>query len=126
MSPKICVIQFNVSDMDEAMDFYGNTLGFGIKSKEHYPDLVVLDHEGIYTLLCKVDKPTKIDYPNESQTLINIQVGDLRKVMAELREKGVEFIHDKPQPCPAGIYAAIRDPFGNVMELLQFGGTVEE
>jgi len=124
--PNICVIQFNVTDMDAAMDFYGNTLGFGIKSKEHYPDLVVLDHQGTYALLCKVDKPAKIDYPNETQTLINIQVDDLRSTMTDLKSKGVEFIHSEPQQCPAGIYAAVRDPFGNVMELLQFGGTVEK
>jgi lactoylglutathione lyase len=124
--PRICVIQFNVSDMDEAIDFYGSKLGFGIKSKEHYPDLVQLEHEGTYTLLCKVDRPAQIDYPNVAQTLVNIQVPDLKKTMADLAAKGVEFIHAEPQTCPAGIYAAIRDPFGNVMELLEFGGSVEE
>jgi len=36
--------------------------------------------------------------------------------MAGLKAKGVEFVHEEPQPCPAGIYAAFRDPFGNVME----------
>ena len=72
--PNICVIQFNVSDMDTAIDFYSNKLGFGIKSKEHYPDLVQLEHEGTYTLLCKVDRAAQIDYPNVAQTLVNIQV----------------------------------------------------
>ena len=123
--PNICVIQFNVSDMDEAIRFYGSKLGFGIKSKEHYPDLVQLEHEGTYALLCKVDRPAQIDYPNVAQTLVNIQVPDLKKTMAELKAKGVEFIHSEPQTCPAGIYAAIRDPFGNVIELLEFGGTVD-
>jgi len=124
--PKICVIQFNVSDMDAAIDFYCSKLGFSIKGKEYYPDIVLLDHEGPSVLLYKVDKPFKIDYPNVAQTLVNIQVDDLRKVMADLKAKGVEFIHDKPQPCSAGIYAAIRDPSGNVHELLEFGGSVDD
>ena len=124
--PSICVIQFNVSDMDQAIDFYCSKLGFGIKSKEHYPDLVQLEHEGTYTLLCKVDRAAQIDYPNVAQTLVNIQTDDLRKAMADLAAKGVEFIHDQPQTCPAGIYAAIRDPFGNVIELLEFGGSVDK
>jgi lactoylglutathione lyase len=123
--PRICVIQFNVSDMDKAIDFYCNTLGFEVKTREYYPELVLLDHEGPSVLLCQVDRPTDIDYPNEAQTLINIQVEDLRKTMSELKSKGIEFIHSEPQTCPAGIYAAIRDPFGNVMELLEFGGTVD-
>ncbi|MEA3311426.1 MAG: VOC family protein, partial [candidate division WOR-3 bacterium] len=83
---------------------------------------VLLDHDGPSVLLYKVDKPFKIDYPNAAQTLVNIQVPDLRKVMADLKAKGVEFIHSEPQPCQAGIYAALRDPAGNVMELLEFGG----
>lgn len=126
MAPKICVIQFNVHDMDRAIDFYCNKLGFELKSKEHYPCIVLLGHDGPAVLLYKVDRPANIDYPNEAQTLINIQVDDLRKSMAELKSRGVEFIHAEPQTCPAGIYAAIRDPAGNVMELLEFGGTVRD
>jgi len=124
--PKICVIQFNVSDMDAAIDFYCSKLGFSIKGKEYYPDIVLLDHEGPSVLLYKVDKPFKIDYPNVAQTLVNIQVDDLKKTMADLKAKGVEFIHSEPQTCPAGIYAAIRDPSGNVHELLEFGGSVDD
>jgi lactoylglutathione lyase len=124
--PNICVIQFNVSDMDEAIRFYSSKLGFGIKSKEHYPDLVQLEHEGTYALLCKVNRPAQIDYPNEAQTLVNIQTDDLRKAMVELKEKGVEFIHAEPQTCPAGIYAAFRDPAGNVIELLEFTGSADK
>ena len=120
--PNICVIQFNVSDMDAAIEFYSNVLGFEVKTREHYPELVLLSHEGPSVLLCKVERPAKIDYPNEAQTLINIQTSDLRSTMDELKSKGVDFIHHEPQTCPAGIYAAIRDPFGNVMELLEFGG----
>jgi catechol 2,3-dioxygenase-like lactoylglutathione lyase family enzyme len=110
--------------MDAAIDFYSNILGFEIKTKDYYPELVLLEHEGPALLLCKVQKKANIDYPSEAQTLINIQVDDLRKSMLELKAKGVEFIHTEPQTCPAGIYAALRDPFGNVMELIEFGGTI--
>lgn len=123
--PKICVIQFNVSDMDRAIVFYTNVLGFEVKNRDHYPDLVLLGHDGPSVLLCQVERATRIDYPHEAQTLINIEVEDLRKTMSELENKGVDFIHTEPQQCPAGIYAAIRDPFGNVMELLEFGGKVD-
>ncbi|MBN2379401.1 VOC family protein [candidate division WOR-3 bacterium] len=123
--PEICVVQFNVSDMDEALDFYCSKLGFEVKKKD-YEDLILLDHEGVSVLLCKVDKPHQIDYPKVAQTVVNFKVRDLRKEMADLKAKGVEFIHSEPQQCPVGIYAAIRDPFGNVHELVEFGGTIEE
>lgn len=118
--PSICVIQFNVSDMDQAIDFYCSKLGFTIKSKALYPEIVDLDHEGIPVLLYKVDKSSHIDYPHAAQTLVNIQTDDLHKAMADLKAKGVEFIHDVPQDFSQGIYAAFRDPFGNVHELVEF------
>lgn len=120
--PNICVVQFNVVDMDTAIDFYCNKLGFEVERKD-YEDLILLEHEGVSVLLCKVDKPHRIDYPNVAQTVVNFQVSDLRQTIKELKAKGVEFVHDEPQKCPVGIYAAIRDPFGNVHELVEFGGT---
>jgi len=123
--PKICVIQINVVDMDEALDFYCDKLGFEVDSREEYPCLVSLANEGVYFVLNRVEKPFRVDYPNVAQTLINIQTGDLYAAMADLKAKGVEFIHDEPQICPVGIYAAFRDPFGNAHELLEFGGTIK-
>jgi predicted enzyme related to lactoylglutathione lyase len=38
----------------------------------------------------------------------------------KLRELGADVIHDAPQKFPAGIFMAVRDPAGNLIELLQF------
>ncbi len=118
--PRICVVQVNVSDMDEAISFYGDVLGFGIEDRSTYPQIVQLRHEGVPFIMNLVSRPASLDYPNVAQTLINIQVEDLASAMSELRERGVDFVHDAPQPCPVGVYAAFRDPFGNVHELLEF------
>jgi len=52
--------------------------------------------------------------------MINIETDDLAATLNSLKEKGVELIHQTPQKCPVGVYAAFKDPFGNVHELLEF------
>ena len=118
--PNICVIQINVVNMDQAIDFYSNKLGFQVKSRDHYPYVVVLEHEPNTFILSKVDKPAQIDYPNVAQTLINFQTDNLDGTLKDLKEKGVDLIHETPQTCPVGVYVALRDPSGNVMEILEF------
>jgi lactoylglutathione lyase len=114
------VIQINVNDMDKAIDFYCVKLGFQIRSREHYPQIVVLDNEPIPLILFKVTKEAAIDYGNAAQTLINIATENLVNTLEGLRAKGVTVIHETPERCPVGIYAAVRDPSGNVVELLEY------
>lgn len=118
--PKISVITINVPDMDQAIAFYSDQLGFPIESKQWYPEIVQLKHEGISLILYKVSQAAEVDYPNVAQTVLGIATPDLKETLTNLRALGVRVIHDEPQPFPAGIYSAIRDPFGNVVELLQF------
>lgn len=117
--PKISVIQINVTDMDQAIDFYCNKLGFQIRSREHYPQIVKLEHQPTL-LLYKVDRAVSIEYPHVAQTLVNIETDDLASTLETLQKAGVEVIHKDPVDCPVGIYAAVRDPSGNVLELLQY------
>jgi lactoylglutathione lyase len=117
---KICVNQINVHNIDEAINFYSEKLGFEVGSRDMYPHLVPLKNAGIYLILSKVEKPTKIDYPNQAQSLINFQTDDLLSTMNNLKQRGVEFVHKEPQQCPVGIYAAFRDPSGNVHEFIEF------
>ena len=116
---KISTILINVCDMDKAIDFYGNKLGFVISSRKHYPRMVMLEHEHIPLILYHVPSPAKVNYPHEAQSLLNFETKDLAGTIRVLKSKGVEFLHDIPQPCPVGFYAAFRDPFGNVHELLE-------
>ncbi|MHA2070181.1 MAG: VOC family protein [Candidatus Thorarchaeota archaeon] len=116
---KICVIGVYVDDMDKALDFYCNKLGFAVRHK--YDDcLVHLENEGLPLILEKTDKPSTVDYPASSQVALGIETEDVEKTANDLRELGANLIHDSPQKFPAGIYMSVRDPAGNVIELLQF------
>ncbi len=120
MKPRICIVQIGVGDLDQAIDWYCNTLGFELSEEHNYhPVAVDLVHEGCRLLLHAADEPARIDYPRVSQTLICVQTENIRGTMQALREKGVEFLHETPQEFPAGLFAAFRDPFGNVHELVE-------
>jgi lactoylglutathione lyase len=119
-SPRICVVQINVPDMDRALDFYTNVLGFSVESRASYPFAVVLGQESFTFLLAKCVRDASVDYPDGAQTLINIETTDLAGKLRDLRAHGVDLVHAEPQPCPPGLYAAFRDPFGNVLEYLQY------
>ncbi|MED5018649.1 VOC family protein [Paenibacillus chibensis] len=115
----ICVISIFVTDMDEARNFYCNKLGFNI-SKEYSEDLVRLKHDMLPLLLYKVDQPVVMNYPLQAQVVPGLQTDNLVDTITDLTSKGIEVIYTSPQQCPAGIYSAFRDPFGNVIELIEF------
>ena len=120
--PRISVVQINVHDMDRAIEFY-ELLGFAVASREHYPQIVKLAHDdtnGFTFLLYRVERRATIDYPSEAQTLINVATDNLAAALERLRSNGVDVIHDTPEDCPVGIYAAVRDPSGNVLELIEY------
>lgn len=116
---RISAVLINVCDMDKAIDFYCDKLGFAVLSRKLYPRMVRLEHEHIALILLLVPKPVALDYPKVAQSLLNFESRDLVASIRELKDRGVEFIHGSPQPCPVGAYAAFRDPFGNVHELLE-------
>ena len=113
----VSAIQFNVHDLDAAITFYCDRLGFELDIKRHYPALVTLKNKGFYLILNKVDRPRQPGYPDEAQTVVNFRVPDLAALMAD---PALHFLQDEPQPCPVGRYAALADPSGNIMELVQF------
>lgn len=118
--PRICVLQVNVTDLDAAIDFYANKLGFEVGSREHYPHFVKLSNETVPIILYRVENGARPDYPDGAQTIINIETDDLMGSLERLRSEGVELMHDSPQQCPVGVYAGVRDPSGNVVELVEY------
>lgn len=113
--------QINVTNLEEAIKWYTEILGFRI-SKDHYypPRAVDLVQKGVIRLiLYQVEKTTKIDYPNEVQSIIIFETDDLKGTMAELTKKGVEFVYKDIIEFPAGVFNAFKDPFGNIHEIIQ-------
>ena len=118
---KVSAVQINVHDIDSAIRFYCEVLGFEIENREHYPKVISLKHEGVLLLLSQAEVPTRVDYPKQAQTLLNFRVNeDLCSLVARLKKKGVAFLAEAPSPCPVGRFIPFVDPSGNVHELVEF------
>ncbi|MFX0114744.1 MAG: VOC family protein [Candidatus Hodarchaeota archaeon] len=119
---EIAMAQINVTNLDEAIEWYTKFLGFEVSQDHYYPPKAVdlIQKGSIRLLLYQVEKPTKIDYPNQAQSLIIFRTDDLEKKMNDLTKQGVEFIYANPMEFPAGIFNAFKDPYGNIHEIVEF------
>jgi catechol 2,3-dioxygenase-like lactoylglutathione lyase family enzyme len=114
---------FAVKDVDEARDFYAETLGLNVE---------VLDEEnGLLTLHLAGDRDTlvyrKPDYTPATYTILNFSVDDIDEAVDELASRGVEFErYDGFEQDEKGIargpgpsIAWFKDPAGNILSVLE-------
>lgn len=116
--PKVAAITIYVHDMVKALEFYRDKLGFDIV---HASETIVhLECEALPIILEKESKPSTAKYPGTAQLVLGIATENLERTMVALKRVDVEFVHDSPQDFPGGVFAAIKDPSGNILELLEF------
>ena len=117
---------FSIDDLDRAREFYGQTLGVGVK--EH-PEM-----GGFLELLLgggtKVTLYVKGDHQPATFTVLNFPVKNVEETVSELKRRGVRFEHyDSPEIKTGedGIargdgngptIAWFKDPAGNVISVL--------
>lgn len=117
---RFCVLTIQVTDLNEAINFYENVLGFEVSRLYEGGCIALLKHEGMSVVLNKVERIAATDYPHETQVVPAMETPDIEAALADFKAKGVDVVMEHPQPCPPGLFSAIRDPFGNVIELIQF------
>ena len=117
--PSISALTLLVPDLGAAQKFYCDLLGFAVEAS-YGPELIKLQHAGCSLLLSRCERASRPDYPLAAQVAIGIAVGDVEAELTRLRRAKVEIIFEHPQDFPAGRFIAVRDPAGNVVELLQF------
>ncbi|HUT82952.1 MAG TPA: VOC family protein [Candidatus Bathyarchaeia archaeon] len=118
---EIAMNQINVTNIDEAIKWYTEKLGFEVSKEHYYPPKAVdlVQYGGVRLILYHVNKSNTNDYPNVAQSIIIFKTKDLVITCNDLREKGVELIYPKPIQFPAGMFNAFKDPFGNIHEIVQ-------
>ncbi|TFH10403.1 MAG: VOC family protein [Candidatus Thorarchaeota archaeon] len=114
------VIGIYVDDINKAKKFYCDTLGFKIENSYNEGCILQLKSEGPTVILEEVDKPSNAVYPGASQVVLCVATDNIERTSKEFRDKGVNFLHDGPQPFVAGRFMAMKDPAGNTLELLEF------
>ena len=117
MKNQICVISIYVPNLNKAIDFYTNTLGFELH-KQYGPKLASLVIGDLPLVLEENDSAS--NNQNASGVALGLQTEDIYEKVKFLKEKEVHFIIDEPTDCPPGKFVSFRDPFGNILEYLQF------
>ncbi len=117
--PSIAVVSIYVDDVDAATDFYTRQLGFNVRSRAGSA-IVELDHEGVVLVLCEAKTKADQTYPGGSSVVIGLAWDDLEGTATRMKADGVEVIISTPEDFPGGKFIAMRDPAGNVVELLEF------
>ena len=115
---ELCAISIYMKDLKAGAKFYGDVLGFKVKKK--LPYLVMMDGGGVDVVLCQAEEAAIVDYPSASAVVLGFPTYNIEERIEELKTKGTNLIHSTPQDFPAGKFIALRDPSGNVLELLEF------
>ncbi|MDP2360753.1 MAG: VOC family protein [bacterium] len=117
MSLRFAEIQSFVSDLARARAFYEGVLGLPVRQ----------GGEGWLALDCGVElilmagaspAPHQANYGRERATVLCLACGDIEAETARLRVAGVRFLTEI-LTVPQGRYAALEDPDGNLLELVQ-------
>ncbi|MCL6452167.1 MAG: VOC family protein [Alicyclobacillus sp.] len=117
--PQIRLINIYVSDLERARKWYCDVLGFEI-AQDLPPLAMELRHDGITLLLHKAERSARNQFWTDSMITLALATDDIRRDIERFRTMGVEILHDEPQFSPFGDWIAFNDPFGNVLELVQF------
>lgn len=112
--PQVCVISIYVPDMEKAVDFYTEVLGFKV-NKAYGQKIVSLVHDGVPIVL-----EEKEQTGGGSGIALALKTDNVYKSANDLLAHGVELLMKEPADCPPGKYISFKDPFGNTLEYLQF------
>lgn len=117
---------FSTADMEQAKDFYQNTLG--LKTVETEMGILEL-HAGAHNPV--IIYPKGKDHVAANFTVLNFPVNDIEKVVSQLTDKGVQFEQydapiktDEKGICRSDQGPAIawfKDPSGNIISILEEG-----
>ena len=114
--PKLTVVQLNVTDLEEAKDFYCNKVGLELAWGG---PMIMFKHDYLIFVANEVKNVQKITDRDSAPTLLGFEVDDIAATMKDMKGKGVEFADDEPVEFLEGVYATFRDPFGNIHQLLE-------
>jgi catechol 2,3-dioxygenase-like lactoylglutathione lyase family enzyme len=127
MSMQLAIIQFGTIDVEASRHFYGELLGLPKKLVDFGPGFACFDLGLGQSLLLypATTPPHRQAYPDATGSVPIFSVTDVAGIVEKLRGAGVELIPAAwadargLAQCPFGLFIGVRDPSGNVIELLE-------
>jgi catechol 2,3-dioxygenase-like lactoylglutathione lyase family enzyme len=111
-------VKLNVEDMEKALSFYCDRLGFEVEDRAGYPQQVTLKTGERIKLILQRVKQLLPRAANETRATITLQVNDLDEAIARMKAKGVRFASTEKRTEGVGQAISILDPFGRVISLM--------
>lgn len=111
-------VKLNVEDMDKALRFYCDKLGFEVESREKYPQQVFLKTNSRIKLILSLAKNIQKPAPEDASISFTLQVNDLDQAIARMKSLGVEFVDKERRKEGVGFAISIRDPFGRSISMM--------
>lgn len=116
---QVCVISIYVPDIQKAIDFYKDVLGFEVE-KQYGEKIATLKHGDLPLILEESEYSSCNPESKPAGVVLALKTDDIYHTVKLLNEHKVDFIVAEPTECPPGKFISFRDPFGNVLEYLQF------
>jgi len=132
MITNVSLVTVWVTDLDQALSFYTEVLGFkvgddvSLNADFRWLTVVHPNQPELHLHLSTPSKPLSDDLISALQRAqaegglpgVGLTVDDCRATVAELKAKGVEFIQE-PEERPYGVEALMRDNSGNWLVLVE-------
>lgn len=119
MENQICVVSIYVPNLQQAVEFYTNTLNFEVN--KYYGEKIVSLENGNLPFILEEKQGELSTGVKPFGVVLALQTQNIEETLAHLKSKNVQFIVDAPTNCPPGKFISFTDPFGNIIEYLQFG-----
>jgi glyoxylase I family protein len=118
VSLRTSALKINVDDIDKAISFYGDKLGFEVADRSDYPQQVVLKTDDSFKLILNKVRRLQKAGATETQVSLTLQVNDLAQAIAKMRSLNIEFAETTPRKEGVGNAIFILDPFGRKISLM--------
>lgn len=116
---QVCVISIYVPDIARAIDFYENVLGFTVEKR--YGEKIVMLNNGELPLILEESQISECNPESKpAGVVLALKTDNIFQTVKLLKENEVQFIVEEPTDCPPGKFISFKDPFGNVLEYIQF------
>jgi catechol 2,3-dioxygenase-like lactoylglutathione lyase family enzyme len=122
----IVSVRYMIDDVDTAVKFYTQHLGFTLEQNAS-PAFASVTKGNLRLLLSGEKSSGRRPLPDGTKPVpggwnrIELSVADLAAEVARLRREGVKFRRDDIVSGPGGSQAWLEDPSGNLVELFQAG-----
>jgi catechol 2,3-dioxygenase-like lactoylglutathione lyase family enzyme len=119
---KLAAARVFVRNLEEASEFYENTLGLRVGARGPEADYVVFEAQTCDLIVERV----RLDAPQDEQILVGRFTGlsfDVKNITAlcrELASKGVQFTGQPEKQSWGGTLATLSDPAGNQLQFVEY------